>query len=213
MSGSGKAEDPPRPGWWPPECRSRALSGRAWAWPAAARVTARTRVALASQGAAGLRSAHLVAVRARFKFRKASGAHRVPDARLHPQPPQPEPDSMLGPRRGGRTLRSTDTGPPGPAAPPLGTADPGRPSTYPQNQLLGGRGHEHAVTPRRAPRAHVLLALAGVLAVRVAEDETQAVSAGRSGPTLAPAGDGRGHPRRGYVYRSFRDIKSSPRLL
>lgn len=95
---------------------------------------------------------------------------------------------MRGPRRGGCTLRSTDTGPPGPAAPPLGTADPGRPSTYPQNQLLGGRGHEHAVTPRRAPRAHVLLALAGVLAVRVAEDETQAVSAGRSGPTLDPLG-------------------------
>lgn len=40
--------------------------------------------------------------------------------------------------------------------------------TYLQNQLPGGRGHEDAVTPRRAPSVHVLPALAGVLAVRVA---------------------------------------------
>lgn len=40
--------------------------------------------------------------------------------------------------------------------------------THPQDQLLGGRGHEDAVTPRGAAGVHVLLALAGVLAVRVA---------------------------------------------
>lgn len=41
-------------------------------------------------------------------------------------------------------------------------------STYPQNQLLGGGGHEDTVAPRGAPGVHVLLALAAVLAVRVA---------------------------------------------
>jgi hypothetical protein len=41
-------------------------------------------------------------------------------------------------------------------------------STYFEYQLLGRRGHEDAVAPCGAPGVHVLLALTGVLAVRVA---------------------------------------------
>lgn len=46
----------------------------------------------------------------------------------------------------------------------------GLPTTYPQNQLLGRRGHEDAVAPGGAPGVHVLPALAVVLTVRVAAE-------------------------------------------
>lgn len=68
-------------------------------------------------------------------------------------------------------------------------AGPGRLTTYPQNQLLGGRGHEDAVTPRRTPRVHVPLALAGIFAVRVAEGTGHRGSAlPTPAPPLPPAG-------------------------
>ena len=57
-------------------------------------------------------------------------------------------------------------------------------ATHPQNQLLGGRGHEHAVTPGGAPGVHVLLALAGVLAVRVAGETGHGQVSTRHWPLL-----------------------------
>lgn len=67
------------------------------------------------------------------------------------------------------------------------------PATYPQNQLLGGRGHEDAVTPGRAAGVHVLLPLARVLAVWIAgETEPRPVITARCPPPPDPSSTSQG---------------------
>lgn len=128
--------------------------------------------------------------------------HRVltgsptPGSTRSPLSLSPGPDTAQAPSQGevGAPLGSTERWVPRGFASwawravSLGMAGPRRPITYPQNQLLGGQGHEDAVTPRRAPRVHVLLALAGVFAVRVAEGTGHRWSAlPAPAPPLPPA--------------------------
>lgn len=100
-------------------------------------------------------------------------------------PPQGEAGGIWGP---------ADRCAPRPAAPPPSLARWSH--THPQNQLLGGQGHEDAVTPGGTPGVHVLPALAGVLAVRVAA-ETGREGAVSSAPAPPPAPPPR--PRRGLL--------------
>lgn len=65
---------------------------------------------------------------------------------------------------------------------------------YLQNQLPGRRGHEDAVAPGGASGVHVPLALAGVLAVRVAAGTQGAWLAAGGGPTSHCALRPRGGP-------------------
>lgn len=52
-----------------------------------------------------------------------------------------------------------------------------RAPSYLKDQLLGRQGHEDSITPCRASCVHILLSLAGVLAVRVAvETQEQSVN-------------------------------------
>lgn len=90
-----------------------------------------------------------------------------------------------------RTHRRRTSGPvPGPL---VGGWFRGDCSPYLQNQLPGRRGHENAVAPRGASGVHVPLALAGLLAVRVAGRIQGRLVSGRQRPhlPLSPEAPGR----------------------
>jgi len=97
--------------------------------------------------------------------------------------------------------------PPAWARPPAGP--PG--FTHPQDELLGRRRHEDAVTPGGAAGVHVLPALAAVLAVWVAGE----TGWGRgqqllAGPTAAPPPRGPRTPERPSLSRGQRGDRSFP---
>lgn len=79
-----------------------------------------------------------------------------------------------------------------PPASPLGL-------THPQDQLLGRRRHEDAVTPGGAAGVHVLPALAAVLAVRVAGETGWGV--GSRSPAPQPLLHMGPHPRKAQLVR------------
>lgn len=108
---------------------------------------------------------------------------------------------------------------PGPVSGPLCAWSWGGSGTYLQNQLPGRRGHEDAVTPRGAPSVHVLPALAGVLAVRVAGGTERHPVSHRLQPHLQPSSvspgegpvgcpcmwNGRCYAGKECTYRSFQN--------